>query len=280
MKTIPMKTKFILAAIITAAAAASVDAAVGDSFDEAVSKHGAPVGKMIARDTTVYLFQSGDTVVREIYDAHNRCIESVTIGSDSRQPAAAPAPESAPASEPEPATEPRNPARAALWLLLLLPLSGLGIGLFFMRKMKSPNKAAATEKLVIEEDPSLRLSRNEMCFLKALQDAVLGEYLITFHIGLDRIIDSNATSSRLNNQPLYADFVLHNPEDSSVAAVILLQDPKSGHEQKAARIKFLRTQLEEQDIPVVLINMNYHYDPRQIRDQLAFTGARILSPAA
>ncbi len=273
MKTIPMKTKFILAAIITAAAASSALAAIGDSFEISAGRYGAPLGKMTTQNTTVYLFQSGDAVVREVYNANNLCIESVIIGDD---PAPAHLPQAVPGLE----IEPQEASHAALWFLLLLPLSGLGIGLFFMRKMKSPNKAAATEKLVLEEDPSLRLSRNEMCFLKALQDAVLGEYLITFHIGLDRIIDSNATSSRLNNQQLYADFVLHNPEDSSVAAVILLQDPKSGHEQKAARIKLLRTLLEEQDIPVVLINMNHHYDPRQIQDQLAFTGARVLSPAA
>ncbi len=291
---------------------ATAKAEIGDKYEDAVRKHGAPLAKMSTKDGTVYLFQAGDDVIREVYNLEGVCIES---GFGSAEPPPEPEP---PPPEPEPMPPPPEPEpvpislpepakrfRFELWLpLLLLPAATATI-LFIRKKNRDDQSLPSSADLMDSFTPrkskkeksdsysaeeflksrnnsknrqhheaSLRLSRNEMFFFKALHEALLDEYMVTFHVSLDRVVDISDPSFAENMpafkrlKPVAVDFVLHNPEDTSIVAAILLHDPKTEQIQKINRLKFLQKVLKENGIQLILFHVNFEYDPAIIKDTI------------
>ncbi|MDZ8118921.1 DUF2726 domain-containing protein [Pontiella agarivorans] len=276
---------YLLGAALLTLPAMRADAESGDTYAESVSKHGKPVGKMANEKQTVYVFQANGFLVREVYNHNDICIQSdfqpstVTKEVPASEPKPPPAPETVPAPEPMPVETKKS--CSPLWFLLLLPLPALlgGIVFWLKRHPQHPIAESAPNALELQkgqEDTTLRLSRNEMSFLKTLHEAVAGQFMITFHIALDRIIDFDAPNvvpyvpELKTLTPLYADFVLHHPHDAAVSCVVLLKDSKTQNEKRNRRIQFQQIVLEEQGIQVLVVNQNYEYDVRKIQDQLAF----------
>jgi hypothetical protein len=286
-----MNLTYIACAALLVLGASRTGAEVGDRFEESVQKHGTPIGKMVRNNQTVYVFQIEGNLAREVYDENDRCVES-----DFTTPPPTPAETVEPAPEPAPAPIPVPEEKATvLWpYLLLLPLIGIGgLLLFFVISRKksarenldTDSKTTDRSKDLCEQEASLRLSRNEMCFLKALQKAVIDEYNVTFHIDLNRIIDIHDSSflphaSTYNSmEPLLVDFVLHNTDDSSIAAVVVLCDPKAQSDQRTRKAEFLKKALEAQGIQLIKINENYQYDPVLIKSSLQVLKSTHLSAA-
>jgi hypothetical protein len=275
-----MNLTYIACAALLVLGASRTGAEVGDRFEESAQKHGTPIGKMVRNNQTVYVFQIEGNLAREVYDENDRCVES-----DFTTPPPTPAETVEPAPEPAPAPIPVPEEKATvLWpYLLLLPLIGIGgLLLFFVISRKksarenldTDSKTTDRSKDLCEQEASLRLSRNEMCFLKALQKAVIDEYNVTFHIDLNRIVDIHDSSflphafTYNSMEPLLVDFVLHNTDDSSIAAVVILCAPKAQSDQRTRKAKFLQEVLEAQGIQLIKINENYQYDPVLIKSSL------------
>ncbi|WP_372809057.1 DUF2726 domain-containing protein [Pontiella sp.] len=287
-----MKTTYIACAILLVLGAAKTDAEVGDRFDDSVKKHGNPIGKLVQKNQTVYIFQAEGGLIREIYDRNDLCVESdFTNASPEPKEAAEPAPTPVPLPEPEPVPElmpepvPAVDEKAnSFWpYLLLLPPIGLGgLAIAWARKLKKPAltvletepQVADRSKVLREQEASLRLSRNEMCFLKALQTAVIDEYNVTFHVDLSRIVDIHNPAFAVHMftfkslEPLIVDFVLHDAKDASVSAVVVLCDPKAQNDQRTRKNKFLQEVLGAQGIKLIKIKANYQYDPILIKGSL------------
>ncbi|WP_372847037.1 DUF2726 domain-containing protein [Pontiella sp.] len=281
-----MKTTYIACAILLVLGAARTDAEVGDRFDESVKKHGSPIGKLVQKNQTVYVFQVEDGLAREVYDKNDLCVESdFTIASPQPEEAVEPAPTPTPSPMPTPKPAPKPEEKAnTLWpYLLLLPLIGIGgLVAFWVKKSRKPApeiletdiQTSGQSTDMREQEASFRLSRNEMCFLKALQTAVVDEYNITFHIDLSRIIDIHnpAFSAHMftfkSLEPLVIDFVLHDAKDATVSAVVILCDPKAQNDRRARKEKFLQEVLGAQGIQLIKINENHQYDPVLIKGSL------------
>lgn len=276
-----MRGRYTIAILTVAGALACpiTMAEVGDRYEESVKKHGEPMGKLVMKDQVAYMFSSKNLLVREVYNTEGICIESgflssVKLTEKSILPTAIPA-------------EAIESASWSKWwfLLLLFPVSGLvgtSVWCIFLRKRKKPfSEGASTETMpgpVISEpstsavpsESSLRLSRNEMCFYRALSEAVQGQYIVTFHLLLEQIIDfdhpdfSEYIPAFNEQKPVSVDFVLHHTEDSSVSAVILLTDGKSTQDQKIDRAKFIQQVLQKNKTPIIQVHENYQYDSNKV----------------
>lgn len=296
-----MKLNYVIYTIL--AAVGTSIGGVGINFQESVDFHGEPIGKMTFEDHTTCVFQCGGSTVREVFDKNNQCIESScgvpehqraesisaapVIAPVSTAPAPPPAPELTPEPTPDALTAtlidalPAPPGKSIswLWLLLILPITGIILVAVFHKRLSNIFKKEPEEDAPEEEKPNgvcfqeatLRLSRNEMSFLKALHEAVHKNYIITFHETPERImsesgLDFCSDESGLKlAEPVLADFVLHSIDGSDIAAIVLLHNPRSKDQQKIRRINYLRSFFKSTDIQVLLYPENYQYSPEDIK---------------
>lgn len=283
----------------------SAGAERGDRLEDSIEKHGTPIAKLVRKNQVVYLFEDGSSTAREVYNLDQICIKSDFI-SDEPVPEEIVVPEPVQAAfepvvsvpEAEPAPEPAAAGIMTLpvWIALSVTvLCGAGAAVL-LKKRKSikilrltsvagMNKAAQDGKNPEEEsgpkvvlpnrqhrEASAKLSRNELCFYKSLQTAVKEAYITTFHVDLERIIDLKDFNSKKDKsaykdlQPVFIDFALLDPFDTSVSAVILLHDSRTEDARLINRRKFLHNILGEKKIPLIEINENYKYSPAEIEE--------------
>lgn len=272
-------------------------AEVGDLYEDSVRKHGASIAKMTMNDRTIYLFQQKNSIVKEVYNKEGRCIESGFTTTDADPPLLkhfqllTPTPSE---DQPESATADR-PIDPLVLVILIVAIGG--IILLLTRKRKQTGTQLPRPEVIFlknETQPELtepasspsamqppclkeaafRLSRNEMGLFKALNTATANQYIVTYHISLDRIIDimTPRFASHLTTfstlKPVFVDFVLHNPQTASVEAIILLQDDAPDQTARNPRRTFIKEVMKKNNIPLVEIPLDHRYSSNQLRNML------------
>jgi len=295
-----MKLNYVIYTIL--AVVGTSRGGVGINFQESVEFHGKPIAKMVSKEHTTYVFQCGDSTIRQVYDMDNRCIESSCnvpehqteeeisaaplVKPTSKTPAPSPQPDPTPESQPDPTPEPQpEPPQKSiswLWFLLIFPIMGIILMAVFHKRLmnfftKMPEEEVAEEEKTNElslQEATLRLSRNEMCFMKALHEAVHQNYIITFHETPERILSESGLNLNSDEktiklaEPVMADFILHNIDGSDIAAIVLLHDPRSQNQQKKDRTNYFQRLFKDTDIKVVLYPENYQYSSEDIKKAL------------
>lgn len=118
-------------------------------------------------------------------------------------------------------------------------------------------------------------SQVERAFLRLLEQAVTDHYKVMSRVKLADIIDfKKSTTSKTKRSALmklnskYLDFVLCDPNDMSIIAVIDLVDPRDKHGHKASQDWFVSGALEAASIPYIRMKIKQGYSLGDIQQCL------------
>jgi hypothetical protein len=143
--------------------------------------------------------------------------------------------------------------------------------------LKQPRWRSATTFLVpdnIELSARAILTQAEARFLRSLERAVNGEYLVCPQLPLWTFLEARSTdagaaaafTNRINLKRI--DFTLVNRATSCVEMAIELDDPSHQRAGRRDRDAFIETVFKQARIPLVRIPTARNYDPQALREQL------------
>jgi hypothetical protein len=118
----------------------------------------------------------------------------------------------------------------------------------------------------------LLLTTSELAFYKVLREAIADRWELSLKT---RLADVVGCPPALWKRPFgrriaqkHVDFVLYDPANGAIRAVVELDDPTHIRPERRKRDRFVNHLLEREAIPLVRVHVRRHYDVTQLRRRL------------
>lgn len=159
-----------------------------------------------------------------------------------------------------------------MYFVVLLIVVAVVVALVFMCKLIQVDRACVT----VFESRGALLTSAEKSFLVALEQALDSRYRIFVKVRLGDLLRpasglsaAKRTSAQNRINHLQVDFVLCTANELALVAVVGLDDPSHGHEDRAGRDGFVDRMLAMAGIPVLCFPVKCSYTVQEVRAKLA-----------